>query len=226
MDKRQKELLITCFLAVEGVLYGLLLFAGGQVSVISSYLSIVCCFLISLIWGRKTAPLITAGLAFTVAADFCLVLCSPIQQLWGMIFFLGAQSLYAAKLHWKQQNKPLLLLRLGLIALGEIAAILILKNKLDALAVISVCYYANLIANIITAFSQWKINKLLPMGLAAFILCDTIIGLQVAAGSYLPIPQGSWLHQILFVDFNLAWFFYLPSQVMIALSTLPKGEKQ
>ena len=37
---------------------------------------------------------------------------------------------------------------------------------------------------------------------------------------YLPIAENSLLHRILFVDFNLAWVFYLPSQVLISLSSV------
>lgn len=213
-----------CFLAVQCVLYFLILTTGGTLLIASSYLAIVCCFLFALIWGRKSEPLIVAGLACTVGADFCLVVCSPIQQLWGMIFFLGAQTLYAVKLHRSQKNRVLLWIRLALIAVIEIIAVVILKGNLDILAVVSVCYCANLIMNIVAAFSQWHKSKLLPIGLVAFILCDTVIGLQVAAGGYLPITEGSALHDFIFMDFNLSWFFYLPSQVMIALSSLPKGD--
>ena len=61
-------------------------------------------------------------------------------------------------------------------------------------------------------------NKLFPIGLVLFLLCDTIIGLQMATGVYLPISEHSVIYKIIFTDFNLAWFFYLPSQVCIALS--------
>jgi hypothetical protein len=46
-----------------------------------------------------------------------------------------------------------------------------------------------------------------------------VIGLQVAAQGYLPIEEGTLLHRILFMNFNLSWFFYLPSQVLIALTS-------
>jgi hypothetical protein len=36
-------------------------------------------------------------------------------------------------------------------------------------------------------------------------------------------PEGSILHKILFMDFHLSWFFYLPSQVLIALQAGQKG---
>ena len=224
MNHLSKRIPVACFLIIEAILYYFILTAGGDLLVASSYIAIVCCFLFALLCGAKNDPLIVAGLACTVGADYCLVVCSPIQQFWGMVFFLGAQILYAVKLHLTQKNRTLLLIRILLIAAIEVIAVVILKNKLDALAVVSVCYYANLFMNILTAFTQWQKSKLLPIGLVAFILCDTVIGLQVAASGYLPIAEGSALHDFLFMDFNLSWFFYLPSQVMIALSTLRKEQ--
>lgn len=226
MAQHKHRILSVSFLIAEAALYYFILASGGQTLVITSYLSIVLCFLFALLTSGKSNPLMVAGLACTVGADFFLVVCSPTQQLWGMVFFLGAQTLYAIKLHRNRGNKIILVIRLALIAAIELVAFLILGNKLDALVVVSVCYYANLFMNIVAAFSQWSKNKLLPIGLVAFILCDTVIGLQVAAGGYLPIREGSVLHNFLFMDFNLSWFFYLPSQVLIALSSLTKGDSK
>ena len=63
----------------------------------------------------------------------------------------------------------------------------------------------------------WKDNRM---------LCDTVIGLQVASGAYLPIAEGSILYRIIFMDFFLSWFFYLPSQVLITLSGMQKRSKR
>lgn len=213
---------LICFLFLEAVLYYFILTAGGDLLRYSSYAAIVLCFLFALLIGRRTNPLLSTGLAFTVGADFCLVICDPIQRLWGMVFFLAAQTMYALYLHRKQKNNVLLLIRILLIAIIEVITIVILKDNLDALAVISVCYYANLVMNILAAFFQWKTAKLLPIAFVLFLLCDTVIGLQVAAGAYLPIPEGSALYNLIFMDFNLSWLFYLPSQVLIALSACYK----
>ena len=219
----KKSIPIICFLLLESILYYFILTAGGQTLVITSYLSIVLCFLFAL-QGIKKNPLVVGGLACTVGADFCLVVCDPIQRLWGMVFFLGAQALYAIHLHRKQPSKPVLLIRIVLTVGAALVAVFVLKENLDALAVVSVCYYANLIMNTVAAFTQWRKQKLLPIGFVLFILCDTIIGLQVAAGGYLPIAEGSWLYNLIFSGFNAAWMFYLPSQVLISLCCLQKGD--
>jgi hypothetical protein len=208
------------FLAASCVLYYFILTAGGTLLVATSYASIILCFAFALAGWQNFW--IIGGLACTVGADFCLVVCDPIQQFWGMVFFLGAQSLYAAMLHRSRPGKTLLFIRLGLIAAAEAVTVLILKDATDPLAVISICYYVNLIFNIILAFLQFKQYRLFAIGLVFFLLCDTVIGLQVMSGGYLPIPEGSLLDQILSVPFNLAWLFYLPSQVLISLSSRKK----
>ena len=216
----KKKVPALIFIIVEAVLYYLILTAGGDLLRYSSYAAIVLCFLFALLTGMKNNPLLLAGLAFTVCADFCLVICDPIQRLWGMVFFLMAQTLYAIHLH---KSKLLLLMRILLIAIIEVVAIVILGDKLDALAIISVCYYANLVMNIAAALAQWQKEKKLSVAFVLFLLCDTVIGLQVAAGAYLPIGEETVLHNILFMDFNLSWMFYLPSQMLIALRA---GEKE
>ena len=215
---KKTPVLSLIFLLIELVLYYLILTAGGTTLIYSSYFAIVLCFVHVLLNFRHCDKFILAGLGFTVMADFCLVICSPIEQLWGMIFFLIAQSLYATKLHLESKNKIILYVRMAVVLLALAITVLVLGEKTDALALVSLCYYANLIINIVAAFTQFRQDNLFPIALVLFLLCDTVIGLQVACGSYLPISEGSLIHKIIFMNFNLSWFFYLPSQVLISLS--------
>ena len=220
MEKKTKWMLTALFLAAELVLYGLILTTAGKTLIWSEFISIVLCFAFALLhWGK---PFMIGGLALTVCADFCLVVCDPIQQLWGMVFFLGAQTLYAVMLHRQKLARGLLIARLPLSVAVEFIAVLILGENTDPLALVSVLYYVNLIMNMICAFTRFREHRLLAIGFVLFILCDTVIGLQVAAGGYLPIPEGSLVHRIIFSGFHLSWFFYLPSQVLLALSARKK----
>lgn len=195
------------FLTLSLVLYlSIFLFGWGH------YTAILLCFGFALL--QKPKSWLTAGLGLTVLADFCLVVCDPAQRLWGMVFFLIAQICYCILLH---RGKLLLYLRIGLILAAEVVTFLVLGENTDALAVVSLCYYANLIMNICCAFVRWQENKWLPVALVLFLLCDTVIGLQTMGSLYLPIQNGSILHSILYPGFDLAWFFYLPSQVLLAL---------
>lgn len=219
---KKQQIGLLAFLLIELVLYYFILTAGGTTLVITSFVSIVICFLYCAAGGKRSDPLFVAALACTVGADFFLVICSPIQQLYGMICFLTAQTLYAIRLHWENKNKVLFIIRVVLILCAEVITVAVLKENTDALALISLAYYANLIMNIVVSFTLLHKSKLLPVGFVLFLLCDTVIGLQMGSGVYLHIPEGSVLHSIIFVGFNLAWFFYLPSQVLIALSSRRK----
>lgn len=220
MHMKRNSAYIVAFLAVELLLYGLILTTGGKLLVWSEFVSIILCFLFALLSFKD--PMMIGGLAFTMCADFCLVMSQPIQQLWGMVFFMIAQTFYAVLLHSQRLPKSLLTLRMILTVAVEIVAVLILGENTDALALVSMCYYVNLIMNMVCAFARFKHNRLMAFGFVLFILCDTVIGLQVAAGGYLPIPEGSFVHNIIFSGFHLSWFFYLPSQVLLALSARKK----
>jgi uncharacterized membrane protein YhhN len=222
MRKKMNLWLLIPFLLLQLVAYYMILWEGGDLRRWSSYGAILLCFAFAAVHFKKGEKWILAGLLFTVGADFCLVAMQPQQQFWGMVFFLGTQSCYAICLWLRQKNKILLWVRLGLIVVAEAVTVIVLRDKTDPLAVISLAYYAMLIMNIVVAFSQWKKDKLLPVALVLFLLCDTVIGLQVAAGGYLPITEGSWLHSLIFSGFNLSWFFYLPSQVLLAICAARK----
>ena len=204
------------FLLAELILYGMILTAGGDLLVLSSYSAILLCLFFCLVFGKELW--LVSGMLFTALADFCLVIQNPIQRLGGMIFFLLAQSCYGVWLHRRNPNKYLLLARAILTVSAAVVTKAVLGSKSDALAIVSVCYYANLIMNIVSAFSRFRMQKGFAIGLILFLPCDTVIGLQVAAGAYLPIAENGILGRILFMDFNLSWFFYLPSQVCIALT--------
>lgn len=225
--QKQKETVLTaCFLIVQAILYYLILTAGGKLLVVASYSAIVLCFAYAALHAETGNLWILGGLACTAIADFFLVVCSPIQQLWGMVAFLGTQTFYAIFLHRQNKNRRLLYLRLGMTVLAAVIALLVLGRKTDALAVISVCYYVNLLINILLAFLRYRRNRIFAIALVLFLLCDTVIGLQAAAGVYLPIGKDTLLYRIIFVPFNLAWLFYLPSQVLIALFSRKKARRR
>lgn len=207
--------LLESFIWIEGGLYLLILTTNNKWVMLAS---IALSLLFSLSQRHRGDRYIVAALCFTLVADFFLVLCTEQQRLWGMVFFLGAQTMYAVRLQMRRRNVPFLIARVALIVVALAITVLVLKENTDALALISLCYYANMVTSIIEGFSQYRINKLFPVGLVLFLLCDTVIGLQMMASSYIPVADTSVLYDILYPGFNLAWFFYLPSQVLLAIS--------
>ena len=220
MNTRKKTLqhIFTAgFLTVESVLYVLLLAPLGKLSVYCSFASVVLCFLFALARGKNGNLWITCGLAVTVAADYFLVLLTPPQRLTGMILFFFVQLIYAFHLQISHKKGLFFGIRIGLLLTAATVTVAVLGAKTDALAIFAVLYYILLTANISESFFVKK-NLVFSLGLLLLILCDTVIGLQVASNGYLPIEEGTLLYKIIFPSFNLAWIFYLPSQVLIALS--------
>ncbi len=220
--KNHKMIFTWAFLFAEGILYYLILTTQGSTLVASNFCSILLCFLFVLAMGGT--PLLILGMAGTVAADYFLVICNPMEQLWGMVCFLIVQALYAIFLHRQGYGRGWLAARLGVCTLIAGIALVVLGKNADALAIVSVLYYANIVINAVMAFGRFSKFPKLAIGFILFILCDTVIGLQVASRGYLPIVKGSLLHRIIFMDFNLPWFFYLPSQVLIALTAADKNK--
>lgn len=215
-----KRLCTFAFLIAESILYYLILTAPADHLVVRCYSAIILCLVYALAIQGK--PLLIAAIAGTVVADYYLVTFIPPRQLPGMAVFLVVQLLYAIYLHRQGYKRVWVAIRLIPIAMIIAGALLILKENADALAIISVLYYANLVMNAVMAFGKFKKSPLLAIGFLLFILCDTVIGLQVASTGYLPIEEGSLLHNILYMDLNLVWLFYLPSQVLIALAGTAK----
>ena len=215
----KKAMIITSslFVLLEAVLFYFIIFGKNYVAEIS-YISIVLCFLFSLLFFKKSDKLIMVGLLLTCGADYFLVLCPPAERLKGMIFFMAAQLVYGLRAHLLNRNKLLIILRAVLSVIGAVITVAILKKNTDALSVISVVYYANLVMNIICAFCHMRSSYILPFAFLMFLGCDTVIGLNVMGEGYINITEGSLVYNIIHCGFNLAWVFYLPSQVMIALS--------
>lgn len=214
MTNKSKPICVI-FLLLEAVLYYFILTTNNKWFMFGS---IALCLVYALIHFCIADKFACGALAFTLIADYFLVLCAEQNRIWGMVFFLGTQTMYAVMLQHRRFNLKFLIARISLIIIAEIITITVLGNSTDLLAVISLCYYANLIMSIIEGFSQLSINKLFPIGMVLFLLCDTAIGLQIACGGYLPVASDSPLFAILYPGFNLAWSFYLPSQVLLALS--------
>lgn len=221
MDKKRRAAALA-FICAESVLYYVMMTKTGTVVWISQFASVVLCFLFTLLGLKDKSHLVPMGLAFTVGADYFLVFHRPQLRLWGMLFFLGTQGMYAMLLHKENPKKGLVWFRLGLCTLSLAVCLGVLGSGVDALAIVSLGYYANLLTNILMAFCRFGKNRLFALGLVLFLLCDTVVGLQVATEGYLPIEEGSALYRAIFPSFNLPWLFYLPSQVLIALSAIKR----
>ena len=99
-------------------------------------------------------------------------------------------------------------------------SIVILKDKVDALTLASVIYYANLVSNVIFAFVRYGEEKLFAYGLLLFAMCDLCIGLDVLFSDYLKSEVLSAVFRFPYA--NVPWIFYQPSQALIAMRLYQK----
>ena len=166
----KRYILPACFVVVEIVLFALIFAISGPAHKWISFISILLCFLFSLsvISFSKTKILTQIGLLTTVIADVFLVLLSN-YQIVAMTFFSVTQIAYFLRILFNSNSKKEKLIHIifrAVVVIGVIiATIVVLKENIDALSLISMFYYANLVLNVIFAFVQIKKSVLFPIGL-------------------------------------------------------------
>ena len=200
---RSDASLRSTFLSVEGVAYACFLLLdltghGDQTTPIK-YAGIVLCLAFSLLGTDRLVPV---ALALTAGADWFLLVRND-RYLLGIALFLAVQAVYFLRLRragadraWPLRSALALGAGLGVYALGMASAV----NLAAAL------YFSQLAAN---ALSAWT------LGLTLFVGCDVCVGL------FNVLPPGSAPYFAVSVGM---WLFYLPSQVLIALSAFPGKE--
>lgn len=176
------------------------------------FAGILLCLAFSLLclWhgGDRLIPL---AFLFTAAADWFLLIRND-HLLLGVALFLCVQTLYFLRLYRTGNSRRLLWLRLALGVVFTLAPILIpgMGTPLNLLAML---YFSQLLSNAILAWTL-PAMRTFALGLTLFVGCDLCVGLFNA----FPLPPG------LFTMVSVGmWFFYLPSQVLIALSAQFKG---
>lgn len=209
---------ILSFVCMEAVLYAaflaLDLTGQGGATIWLKYAGVLLCLAFSL-WCalRGGDRLVPPALALTALADLFLLVLDRWYPL-GVVIFLFAQSAYLIRLRlasgrawWPVRAGVPLLAALALYALGQATA-------LDLLAGL---YFSQLAVNAILAWTlpgrRWR---LFALGLSLFICCDLCVGAFNSPGL---VPAGAYR----FAQVGM-WLFYLPSQVLIALSALPEKE--
>jgi hypothetical protein len=226
-DTRAKKTVLFCavaaFFAAEAVLGFLLQTADAYADHYRYAAVLLACLFCVTFASRSPAYFLTqAALLCTVGADWFLVMSEPREQLPAMIFFLGTQLSYFLRLYFEDTSRVRrqvhLCVRVGVSAFALLLTWAVLGERCDALALVSVLYYAHLILNLTFAFLQTGVS-FFSMGLLFFLLCDTVVGLS-CIDPYLPIPADSPLRRLLSPGFDLVWAFYVPSQALLSASLL------
>lgn len=214
MGRRVSPALLSSFLSVEGALYAcflaLDLTGQGNQTVPVKYAGILLCLAFSLLGTDRLVPL---ALALTAGADWFLLVRGDHYTL-GVALFLGVQTVYYVRLRragadsaWPLRSILALGAGLGVYALHMASFV----NLLAAL------YFSQLVSNTLLAWRlKERLRRAFALGLTLFVGCDVCVGLFNA------LPPGSSPYFAVSIGM---WLFYLPSQVLIALSALPEKEE-
>ncbi|MBQ7343935.1 MAG: hypothetical protein IJW53_04120 [Clostridia bacterium] len=207
--------------ALELALLPVIHLGTGGADVSACYLAIILIALFALVTLRgerdRRLDLIRLGIAFTLVADYFLVLADD-SELEGVLAFIVVQIFYAAYLFVKEERRAVRIVSLaarGALMLSlVVAAFIVLGEGTDPLAVASVIYYGNLVLSCVFAFLLGRGERIFAIGLLLFAMCDIWIGLEVLFSSYLDSNLMDFVYN---ANYNLPWVFYQPSQVLIAL---------
>jgi hypothetical protein len=219
------------FVTVETVLGVALQKNGGREGAFYSMLAVVLAFLFHFCFFEKSKDYLFTQIAllFTVLADYFLVWVEPRVKLPAMGFFLVVQLCYAARLICSNENRAFRKIQcvchFAASLLIVFVTVSVLGKDCDLLALVSMVYYANLALNLIFAFIGFRKHALLALGLLFFIGCDTCVGISLIDG-YLPIAADSPVYRVLYPGFDMVWALYLPAQILLSLSLLPKRFKR
>ena len=173
------------------------------------------------------ALLIFVALIFTAIADTFLVCLNSYLNEMTQTIAMGSFSLcqltyfvliWMMTKNWRERFINLFIRTIIWITL-EVIAILTLGSFYNFLIFVSLFYFSQLVTNIVFAFIHIKLNPLLAIGLLLFIGCDLFIGLSTLCDIF-ALSQSHFLYAFSHLPFNLAWFFYLPSQVLLSSSGL------
>lgn len=213
MNRRLTPALLSSFLSVEGALYFFFLvldlLGRGEQTISIKYACILLCLAFSLLGADRLVPL---ALALTAGADWFLLVENDHYPL-GIGLFLCVQTVYLVRLRragadsgWPLRSALALGAGLGVYALRMASPV----NLLAAL------YFSQLLSNTLLAWTlKGKRQQTFALGLTLFVGCDVCVGLfhvlPPASPAYASVSVGMWM-------------FYLPSQILIALSALPEKE--
>lgn len=173
------------------------------------YSGILLCLLFSL--GGEWR--LTLAMALTAVADlFLLVLDS--HYFLGVAVFCCVQALYLWQIRRCGGWSKICCIAVRIALVVACLSVVWAAGLMTPLTALSALYFSQLLGN---AAESWSVRCALswrfPLGLTLFVFCDICVGLHnlPTVGETRPIEV------ILLVTFAM-WVFYLPSQILLALS--------
>lgn len=221
-------ILTSIFIACEIAFFIILNFTSIPAS-IPSFCSIVLCFVFVIFFDvrKQDINLLQIALFFTMISDMFLILFRGFQVI-AMISFTIVQITYAVRLlnysDSKKENIINLCLRVILTILVEILVLAVFLKSFDWLLFICSIYATNFLVNIVFSFIHIRSNFIFPFALVLFLICDFFVAIDCAS-PYIDLSGNAFFAKIFALPFSLAWVFYLPAQVLLALSLFTTKKK-
>ena len=236
-NRNFNSLIIRVIVGIISVLYVLFLyldFYDVKVFISTHYIKYFCillCFLLSILSTKysridrvnsRDILLLRLAMFITVIADLCLVIFD--FYILGVVCFSLVQITYSVR-HTTKKSKVTIInffiIFMCIVFLYMITSLFI--KQINILLPISMFYFICLIFSVSKAIRIWENDLFLPaskymivFGMILFLLCDLCVGLSNAT-ALLPLTIYSII-KIQQISRFLIWFFYLPSQVLLALS--------
>ena len=223
-----RRVYVFALLALQIATYFLVLCKSTDLTYELYYALIVSCFITSLVLVNRSNQSIFqfCALLFTCIADYCLIL-EQGTKIVGVSFFTIVQLFYCLRTLAMAKGEKERLLNLGIRVVGmaflPFFVDLVFGGKVETLFLLSATYYVNLLVNILFSFLHFRENKLLPIGLVLFALCDLTLGLTELCGVF-GWGKDTVIYQLLHPGFALEAAFYMPSQVILSVSATKKCE--
>jgi hypothetical protein len=208
------------FISFELALYLFMILADFIMPV--GFIGIATCLFYTIILCICKKGIYSVGVAFVfvIFADYYVMFFGGWEI--SSIFFSCAQLVYFVEtlvLSFSVIEVIInIVIRVVLIGGFEGVVYAIFKKDFQIVEGIMAFYYINIIVNVIFALIHFRRNFFFPLGLFLFLLCDTYICLT-KLNDQLHFT-GQFIQAILNVEVNVAWVFYLPGQVLLALSIL------
>ena len=232
MKQRKRSIPIAAILfAVTELVLGIMAHTAHRPTMAHArYAIVLLAFLFCFLFFERSLSYLFTQLALlaTVAADYILILHNEYGFLLAVLLFTVAQLAYAARLLAgeaptlrRRHLAVRLLLSVGAISVGSLA----LGEAADALSLVALFYFANLVTNAVFAVFEKESRGVFATGLLLFVLCDIFMGFGML-GTYLPVGHGALIRFLTSPPLDMAWVFYPPSQALLALSLLPRSIKK
>lgn len=173
--------------------------------------------LIYLLFEKRSKDLFILRLAllFTIISDLFLLVIDDFYIV-GVLCFIIVQLIYLYRLRgFTKLNFYIPIL----ICFNLIFVKIILKDGFDYLLALTVIYFTLIVNNMVLSLISFKSNPLFALGLVLFVCCDIFVGIYNLSAY---VEVGSLINIINTSGIDFAWGFYLPSQVLIALSLKKK----